>query len=317
MSFSACDGTVEDSSSQGGLMNQSSSEASSSLDESAPEISDSSEIESVPEEESSIAEEVLPESSDSSEVESVQSTIGDSSQDEETNETDKLALDAAFDKSLQSIGNCTITETYSGTSNSWGDGEAWWSEAKTSSLMKFDGNKQEIQKTFIDKTSEGTFEESIWEFYQITSEDEEGKYGDYYYQGEDGEWKKESGEIYEDDDYLSMMDLAKLVYEQLEYDESTGIYSVTNYSIDYTNQVVREEWGTINGKAIATFRKVEIELKDGYIYRLFVDVENVVDVTIIDAATSTQNSYKENGNSTGTIIFSDYGTTVVNLPQAS
>lgn len=72
---------------------------------------------------------------------------------------------------------------------------------------------------------------------------------------------------------------------------------------------------TVNGTAYIIFHKVEIELKDGYIYRAYVDMEMYVEITAEYAGESL--SCKMEGTMKEEAVYTDYGTTVVTLPSVT
>ena len=162
-----------------------------------------------------------------------------------------------------------------------------------------------------------------WYFYHFTSEDEEGRHGDSYHQDGNGGWYKGGvSSSVGDNANNPLLEIYKGMYQQLTYEESTGVYTITEYTLEGQDamDILLKGPGfgsaeTVNGTAYIIFHKVEIELKDGYIYRAYVDMEMYVEITAEYAGESV--SLKMEGTMKEEAVYTDYGTTVVTLPNVT
>lgn len=299
MAFGACDGADTEHSSDDGTLNSSVSDSSTS---------DSS----------------VDDDSSSSLGDSAQSASESSSQSGSMSETAKAALEAAFEKSSLSD-NYTETETYSNMSSTTINEESEWQMSEGTSITKYDGNKEERKDTYREKEDplEAWEIGGDWYFHHFTSENEEGKSGDSYHQDEDGNWYKGGvSSTTGNADNNSMQEMLEGVYKQITYDENTGLYTITEYTIEGEDAMGILLGGpgfdsaeTVNGTATITFHKVEIELKDGYIYRAYVEMEMHVDITAEYEGGSM--ICKMDGSMKEEVIYTNYGTTVVTLPEVT
>lgn len=299
MIFGACDGAETISSSDGGASDSS--------------LSDSSALGSSVDDDNS-----------SSNEDSAQSSSDSASQSGNMSESAKAALEAAAEKSFKAE-NYTATETQSNTSSETVNEESVLQMGERASIIKYDGNKEERKETY--KTKENPLDaweiSEDWYFYHFTSEDEEGRHGDYYYQDGNGVWYKGSvsssvGGNAND----STIEIYENMYQQLTYEESTGVYTIIEYTLEGQDamDILLKGPGfdsaeTVNGTASIIFHRVEIELKDGYIYRAYVDMETHVDITAEYAGESV--SCKNESTVKEEAVFTDYGTTVVTLPNVT
>ena len=227
------------------------------------------------------------------------------------------ALKDAFEKTYQSRNNYTETSTTSGTS--WGnmnDEESSYYEIQNlTEIYKIDGDKRERKDTETAKHSQdGSWEtETRWSFDKYTSENSGISY---HWSEETASWSTGSFSSSEGASNSSNLWDGKLedMYDQLQYDESSGIYSLAEYNMDdlaiefFLGRNIEIE----SGEATARYRDIEIELRDGYIYRIHMVLDVRTDIVIENQG----EMYFIKGEllQTHTSVFSDYGTTVVTLP---
>ena len=299
MIFGGCDGAETASSSDGGASDSSLSDSSTS---------DSS----------------VDDDNSSSNEDSAQSSSDSASQSGTMSESAKAALEAAAEKSFKAE-NYTATEMHSNTSSETVNEVSVWQIDEGTSIIKYDGNKEERKETY--KTKENPLDaweiSEDWYFYHFTSEDEEGRHGDSYHQEENGGWYKGSvSSSVGDNANNPLLEIYSGMYQQLTYEESTGVYAITEYTLEGQDamDILLKGPGfgsaeTVNGTAYIIFHKVEIELKDGYIYRAYVDMETYVEITAEYAEESV--SLKMEGTMKEEAVFTDYGTTVVTLPNVT
>ena len=214
MIFGACDGAETASSSDGGVSESSLSDSS---------LSDSSTSDSSVDDDNS-----------SSNEDSAQSSSDSASQSGTMSESAKAALEAAAEKSFKAE-NYTVTETHSNTSSETVNEVSVWQMDEGTSIVKYDGNKEERKETY--KTKENPLDaweiSEDWYFYHFTSEDEEGRHGDFYHQEENGVWYKGGvSSSVGDNANNPLLEIYKGMYQQLTYEESTGVYTITEYTLE-------------------------------------------------------------------------------------
>lgn len=239
----------------------------------------------------------------------------DPDSDSEINQEALQALKDAFERSSQSK-NYTLTGTVSGISSGTENGEdfLYYEIQNMTQIQKVDGDKREAKETETAKYSPNDpwKTQTRWSFDKYTSENS----GISYHWNEETEsWSTGSFSSVEDSNSSNLWD-GKLedIYSQLQYNESTGLYSLAEYNADdvaiefFLGRNIEIE----SGEATARYRDIEIELRDGYIYRIHMVLDVRVDIVIENQG----EMYFIKGEllQTQTSVFSDYGTTVVTLP---
>lgn len=299
--FGACDGQEIYNSVMSGL-NSESLESGSDLDES-----------SAPDEDSSVGESVTDGASESGQSESADES---SSSDKNLADEEALAaLQAAIEKTLRKGDNYQSRYVSTDTGKATINGEeydSYYSEQE--SIMKKDGNKEE--EIWNEKSRE--LPDGEWEYYRghyINEYTGENSVNQYNYHYENGEWTKSSFSYSGKNDADETNEIIKLyqqLSEYLEYDRETGIYYIEERTLDVTD-LMGEMEGLKNGVATATYHKLEIELKDGYIYRLYVDMEQYMKA--ISTEDGVEQVYEMHVAGEVTEYYTDWGTTVVTLPE--
>lgn len=315
--FASCDddsdGSIGNTSSSGSISDDLPS--SSSADESVSNTGHDSETNSS--DVSSVESNSATSATDVSNTENndTSSSEDDSSQNGGMSEDAKAALKAAVEKTGQSD-NYTLTYmAYVHASANMSGAYGEYIE-EINATLKIDGNKSEDKG--VDKNNGK--EDNFWRFEFCTSKSDTQKQGYAYEQDSSGGWTKYVYKSYSQSS--PFMECAyKKIYENLTYDENVSLYTLVNYT--YTpsvEEILKDFCGITNISGIETekyeggyvFHEVEIELKDGYLYRFKGDFEIHFDVSI-NYEGNVVNFY---GDAEYKIdyIFSDYGTTVVTLP---
>lgn len=301
MAFGACDGQEIYESVMSGL-NSGSSESSGSSDDSG--MLDGSSQSGMEDDSQSNSME-NDSSSDSAED-------GSSSDKNLVDEEALAALQAAIEKTLEKENNYQSRQMSTSTHKGMINGEQRYCYYLEQDIItKIDGNKEEeiwSEKSRYLPDGEWSFQDRHWIYEYI----EENSGNGYWY--EDGEWTKgwfSSGEI----DAEATSEIVKLyqqLSEYLKYDKTTGIYYIEDLTLDITG-LMGEIEGLKNGVATATYHRLEIELKDGYIYRLYSDMEQYMK----DASTEddVEQVYEMHITSEVTEYYTDWGETVVTLPE--
>lgn len=252
----------------------------------------------------------------------------DSSQSGGMNEAAKAALIAAAEKTTQSD-NYTEKRTIYFKSIGEGSEGNYYMEEWQEGFSKIDGDKSESQFTSKqkDKPDGALTTETHWGFKQIISKTEredgsiEGE-SYYYLQDENGVWYKSEGNYSIGTSESST--LMMKIYENLAYDENTGLYTLTDFTYSFTTEEILKDFFGLDevdlddvsidrAEASFTVYDFQIELKDGYIYRFYVNYEQKIDISVVyeeNIFFYRRGELNENVN----ITYSDYGTTVVTLP---
>lgn len=327
--FASCSDSAEESightSSSGSISNDLPS--SSSADESVSNTehdseTNASDVSSVESNSATSATDVSnTENNDSS------SSVDDSSPNGGMSEDAKAALKAAVEK-LEKSDNYTQNYTmYIKSICEDPDGKHYVEEL-SQSFIKVDGDKTEIKGSDKQKDApDGAFTtKTDWRFEEIISkiEEEDGttkREAYFYYQDENGVWHDERGDydVYTSESAISAMK----IYENLAYDENTGIYTLTDYTYSFDkNEIFESLFGVSvdalnyvsidHATASYTIYELQIELKDGYISRVYYDIKIQWDISGTYEGSSFVYREESNYNINGT--YSDYGTTVVTLP---
>jgi len=225
------------------------------------------------------------------------------------------ALIAAIEKSAQSE-NYTLNATLTGKQSSLMPGEgSYYCEIQSMvETERVEGDKRESKNAQTARYSpDGEWvTETTWTFKEFTSEDAGISY---HWDEETESWER--GEFsYESNDSAAdnFMGQFEEVYRQMHYDETTGIYSLAEYNADDTAMefIFARPMEIESGGATARYRNIEIELRDGYVYRFHSELEVRADITAVYEG--EQISMQAEMIQNQTAVFSDYGTTVVTLP---
>ena len=258
-------------------------------------------------------DEALPTGNDSSDTSSENNDDASDTTNDSANHTGGISEDA-FEKLSQSK-NYTQTTTVSGTQSYNGNGQevSWCEIQNMTQTQKVDEDKRETKETQIVKYSPNDpwKTETRWFFRKYTSENEGISYS---WDEESGAWETGSFSSVGSSNNNFWTGKLEDMYSQLQHDESTGIYSLAEYNADdiaiefFLGRNIEIE----SGEATARYRDIEIELRDGYIYRFHMVLDVRMDVVIENQG----ETYFLKGEmlQTQTIIFSNYGTTVVTLP---
>ena len=338
MAFSACDAqeiynsVIQSSQTESSEDSSEQENAESSLESS--EIESSEIVESVEStesienvESSEIESNEIVESVESVESpESSEETSEETSEEESSSEGDKnyaddealAILQAAIEKSLLYQNNYTAkTDVTDGYARNKGSIDGVVEEGSFNYTVKEDikrdGKKLEeveYQNFYNIVSPEAPFTSTSDIRHTIevyTNEEEtEGIYYDY----EDGEWTKGhfSAEAIDADDIAEIEKFYQQMKAHLQYDEETKIYYVENQTFDVTDLEGIE--GVKN--SVVIYKRMEIELKDGYIYRFYVDSECYTKVEMsVDGVEYVHENWD---GSKATQILTNWGTTVVTLP---
>ena len=99
---------------------------------------------------------------------------------------------------------------------------------------------------------------------------------------------------------------------QLEYDKKTGIYSITDCTMDINTELLLG--GALkNGTATQRIDRLELELQDGYIYRYY--FKGVLNVNATISYEDGEDDCDFQISSESTLLFTDYGKTTITLPD--
>ena len=196
-----------------------------------------------------------------------------------------------------------------------------WMSEKGTTTEKYDGRLEE--KTSSMKRKSG--EDKEWE----TASDNEKSYIIYpeefltgategecvhYAKDEKGDWKK--GMMYASavakvgEEYETLVE--KELREAIVYNESTGIYSITDCEITVSAETylgIELE----NVKAVQKIHKLEYEIRDGYLVRFYQDVEVDIEGTMKRDDKTHKVDYHTEIKAERE--FSDYGETKIKLPS--
>lgn len=244
-----------------------------------------------------------------------QSSMEDSSSSDENpaDEEALAALQAAIEKSLQQEKNYTYQQTVDMESKIWLDDKleqnvtVHWEQTEKREGRKGEERRDETSYDYIYEEAETRFWHYIYEF---TNEEETEAVG---YDYEDGQWQKTNMSFSGDEKTISAaVKIYQQIAQSLQYDKETGIYYIEDLTVDLTD-IMGDLEGLENGYATGIYHRLEIELKDGYIYRLYADMEQYLKTTkIYDGEEHVFESHKEGKQSE---YFSNWGTTVVTLPE--
>lgn len=264
---------------------------------------------------------VVNDTSDSTAGDTSDSTEADTDDDTPApnNSISEEALQAlidAFERSSQSE-SYTVTGTMVGSTFAAQNGvTGHWVEFQNVTVVeKIDGDKREKTETQTARYSpDGVWEtQTSREFAKFTSENAGISYD---WDAETSSWitGNFSYETSGGDSGIDSMGIFEEMYSQLQYDEVTGIYSLAEYNADDTALEFFFGRGVEidSGEVMARYRNIEIELRDGYVYRYYVELDVRVDVVITWQGVTA--SYKAEYQQNQTTVITDYGTTVVTLP---
>lgn len=264
---------------------------------------------------------------------STSSSDDDSSQSGGMNEAAKAALIAAVEKTGQSDNYTEKRTMYIKSIDESSEGNQYMEEWEEG-FSKIDGDKCESQLTSKqkDKPDGALTTETHWDFKQIISKTEredgsiEGESYYYYTQDDYGVWHKSEGHYYNHigntSESLTLLILMK-ISENLAYDENTGLYTLTDYTYTFTTEEILKYFFRFDevdlddvsidcAEVSFTVYELQIELKDGYIYRCYFNVEPKIDISVAYEGNSFV--YRGEMNYNENLTYSDYGTTVVTLP---
>ena len=225
------------------------------------------------------------------------------------------ALIAAIEKSAQSE-NYTLNATLTGTQSSLmlGEGSYYCEIQSMVETERVEGDKRESKNAQTARYSpDGEWvTETTWTFEEFTSENAGISY---HWDEETESWERGefsyAGNNSAADNFMGQFEE---MYRQMHYDETMGIYSLAEYNADDTAMefIFARPMEIESGGATARYRNIEIELRDGYVYRFHAELEVRADITAVYEG--EQISMQAEMIQNQTAIFSDYGTTVVTLP---
>lgn len=264
-------------------------------------------------------------SSDNSTSDNTNNTNNSINQSSGISEEALQALKDAFERSEQAA-NYTVTVTASAKVNMTqvfnGQEQTEWIESEITEVDKYAEDKEENKSTTRERFSpNGEWEYSNnWHFYKYTTETS----GISYNQDEDGSWytgsfhhSNSSSDSNDGYDTAFFEDLES-IRDKITYDEATGVYTVVELEMQNVVEWFfgAHPWNILSGTATGYFRNVRIELRDGYIYNCYYELETRMDNLMLEAQGQTGlfNGYSiQNITST----FTDFGTTVVTLPNVN
>ena len=237
-------------------------------------------------------------------------------------EEDLQALKDAIERTKQET-SYTVTTTGSAEVNMTqafqGQEQTEWIQSENTTVDKYAGDKKESKSTTKERTSPvGGWEYSnSWHFYKYTSETD----GILYSQDEDGNWytgsfsyitsSSDSADGY---DTKFIKDLES-IRDKIIYDETTGVYTIEE--IEMQNVI---EWffkadpsNVVSGTAVAYFRNIRFEVRNGYVYSCSYDIESRMDNLTLDFQ-GERGSFDGYTYQSVASTQTDFGTTVVTLP---
>ena len=253
-----------------------------------------------------------------------------SSEEESSSKAKKRLTDKQWDEFVELMekstqeANYTVKTTVSLTADQYveyldGTVDEWYSE-KSTVTQKYDGRLEE----YVDTTKVKYDEDEAWETtannrktYYIYPDDSrrETESGTFisYRQDDDGDWRQGGGAwagVTVGQEYSDF--LVDELREAMEYDEETGVYSITDYEItilaeSYIGMPIKD------GKAVQKIHKCEWEVQDGYLVRAYNHYEIEIEGSIEMEGKEYEVDYYMSLDATG--IFSNYGTTVIKLPS--
>lgn len=263
----------------------------------------------------------------SSEIGENSSEIGENSSSESGSVEDPVqkaaieALKAAIIRS-EETDKYTYKQEFELTVKSVLNGEEQPDERITDSeIGKIDGNKKEIISNQITQELPNGESKSFYRHYIHVYTDENSGIS---YNEENGEWTQgEFSEGLRDEDESVM---GVVVWEQLQesiaYDPETETYTLTEYTIEgvifedgsYNFGLVHPSEG-VQGTIKLVYHKVEIQLKDGYLYKIYVDQEQYEKYVLeMDGGTYTMDLHMDG---IATVTYENFNATVVELPSIS
>ncbi len=231
------------------------------------------------------------------------------------------ALKAAIIRS-EETDNYTYKQEFALTVKSVLNGEEQPDERITDSeIGKIDGNKKETISDQITQELPNGESKSFYRHYIHVYTDENSGIS---YNEENGEWTQGGFSEVPSDEDESVMGV--VVWEQLQesifYDPETETYTLTEYTIEgailedgsYNFGLVHPSEG-VQGTIKLVYHKVEIQLKDGYLYKIYVDQEQDEKYVMeMDGVTYTMDLHMDG---IATVTYENFNATVVELPSIS
>lgn len=215
---------------------------------------------------------------------------------------------AAFEKTMNSGDNFT----YERSINQIETSESHWEHIKDKHTIKIAGDLREAKYDNSRKYGEdGEWEyHDSWEIEVYTEE----LAGVDYRKGEDG-WQAGNFSVADRNEFESMLSQEKIeeLKEQLEYDKTKKIYYIDEYTMEIDTELV---FGAKLKEGVAEERisKLEIQLKDGYILRYYVESIMNVDATLENEEGETEHIVMGLDYKNG-LKFTNYGTTKITIPD--